>query len=43
MGYLNIEGTITSPAIMFSTKGLLKIEGRAFPDNAVVTFRPLIE
>lgn len=40
---LYLEGTKTSPSVMFNKNGMLKIEGRAMPDNAIRSFEPLAE
>jgi len=42
MENLVIEGTDTLPAVEFNTNGLLKISGRALPENAYTFFNPLI-
>jgi hypothetical protein len=38
---LIIEGTKSSPAVIFHPDGNLKIEGRSMPDNPAQTFGPL--
>lgn len=38
-----LEGTDTMPAVEFNTNGVLKIEGRALPENAHNFFTPLIK
>lgn len=42
MENLFIEGSDTLPAVQFNTDGLLKITGRALPENAFEFFNPLI-
>jgi len=43
MENLIIEGSDTMPTVEFNTNGLLKIEGRALPENAHEFFSPLIK
>ena len=43
MENLFIEGSDTMPNVEFGTNGLLKIEGRALPENAHDFFSPLIK
>lgn len=40
---LTITATKQTPAIDFKLNGLLKIEGRAYPENAAQFFDPLID
>jgi len=42
MENLFIEGSDSLPTIQFNTDGLLKITGRALPENAFELFSPLI-
>jgi hypothetical protein len=42
MENLYIEGSDTLPIVQFNTDGLLKITGRALPENAFELFSPLI-
>jgi hypothetical protein len=42
MENLYIEGSDTMPTVEFNTNGLLKITGRAFPEDAHDFFSPLI-
>lgn len=42
MESLFIEGTDTMPSVEFNASGLLKITGRALPENAFQFFSPLI-
>ena len=42
MENLFIEGSETLPTVEFQTNGLLKIHGRALPENAFSFFNPLI-
>lgn len=42
MENLFIEGSDTMPSVEFNTSGLLRIEGRALPENAHDFFSPLI-
>jgi len=42
MENLFIEGSETLPTVEFHTNGLLKINGRALPENAYNFFNPLI-
>jgi hypothetical protein len=39
---LQIEGTNSSPTVLFSTDGKLKIEGKIIPDNAIPFFTMLL-
>jgi len=39
---LQIEGTGSSPSVMFTTEGKLKIEGKIIPDNAMPFFEVLL-
>ncbi len=39
---LQIESTNSSPTVLFSTEGKLKIEGKIIPDNALPFFEILI-
>jgi hypothetical protein len=39
---LIIEGTKSSPSVRFQIDGHLKMEGRSMPDNAAMTFDPMI-
>ncbi len=41
MENLVIEGTMSSPRVVFNHDGNLLIEGRSLPDNAVKAFEPL--
>ncbi len=41
-GNLHIEGTNSSPTILFTKEGKLRIEGRLIPDNANTLFDVLI-
>ena len=43
MENLFIEGSESMPTVEFSTDGILKIEGRALPENAHEFFSPLIK
>jgi hypothetical protein len=43
MENLFIEGSQSLPAVEFSNNGLLKITGRALPENAFDFFNPLIK
>ena len=43
MENLTIEATKQTPAIEFNINGYLKMEGRAYPENAAAFFDPLIE
>ncbi len=38
---LTIEGTQTSPRVIFKTNGHLNISGRSMPDNPAQAFEPL--
>lgn len=38
---LQIEATKSSPSVIFNTSGILSIEGKAIPDNAITFFEPL--
>jgi hypothetical protein len=42
MENLFIEGSQTLPTVEFQTNGLLKLNGRALPENAHNFFKPLI-
>ena len=42
MENLYIEGSDSLPTVQFNTDGLLKITGRALPENAFELFSPLI-
>ena len=42
MENLYIEGSDSLPTVQFNTDGLLKITGRALPENAFQLFSPLI-
>jgi len=42
MENLIIEGSGTLPSVEFQTNGLLKLNGRALPENAYNFFNPLI-
>ncbi|MBA7538755.1 hypothetical protein ES705_31032 [subsurface metagenome] len=42
MENLYIEGSDSLPTVQFNTDGLLKISGRALPENAFEFFNPLI-
>jgi hypothetical protein len=42
MENLHIEGSDTLPSVHLNTSGLLKITGRALPENAFDFFRPVI-
>ncbi|MGD2034266.1 MAG: DUF1987 domain-containing protein [Bacteroidales bacterium] len=35
---LSIEGTSSSPSVLFTTDGKLEIEGKIIPDNALIFF-----
>ncbi len=43
MGKLFIEGTDSLPEVDFNENGVLRIEGKCIPEDAVKVFRPLIE
>lgn len=43
MENLYIEGSDSLPAVEFNTSGLLKLTGRALPENAFDFFNPLIK
>lgn len=42
MENLFIEGSASMPSVEFNTSGILKISGRALPENAHEFFNPLI-
>jgi len=39
---LQIEGTSSSPSVLFTTDGKLKMEGKIIPDNALPFFEVLL-
>jgi hypothetical protein len=41
MKNLAIEGTMSSPTVLFKDDGNFLIEGRSLPDNAIKAFEPL--
>ena len=41
MKNLVIEGTMSSPTVLFKEDGNFLIEGRSLPDNAIKAFEPL--
>ncbi len=43
MENLYIEGSDTLPSVQLNSSGLLKITGRALPENAFNFFKPIIE
>lgn len=43
MENLHIEGSDSLPAVEFNNSGLLKLSGRALPENAFDFFNPLIK
>ncbi len=43
MEKLVIEATNQSPRVEFNPDGMLKLEGRSFPENASIFYNPLID
>ena len=43
MENLHIEGSDSLPAVEFNNSGLIKLSGRALPENAFEFFNPLIQ
>ena len=44
MGNFFIEGTATTPAVMFNPEtGVLEIKGRSIPENSLDFYRPIVE
>ena len=41
MKNLEIQGTMSSPTVLFNCDGNFLIEGRSLPDNAIKAFEPL--